>query len=103
MVPQLERRPPARRHAPSGLRRCLQLSAGAAAVGILVAAYPRPAWAYLDPGTGSMLIQAAVATIAGALLTLKLYWHRLSLRFARSKDDPDAGLTAEAVQKDADA
>ena len=35
------------------------------------------AFAYLDPGTGSMIIQMAIAGILGALFTIKLYWYKL--------------------------
>jgi len=36
-----------------------------------------PAFAYLDPGTGSALIQGLIASIAALGLTLKVYWHRV--------------------------
>lgn len=36
-----------------------------------------PAWAYLDPGTGSMMLQVLLGGIAGAMVVGKLYWHRL--------------------------
>lgn len=39
---------------------------------------PTPAWAYLDPGTGSMLVQGIVAAIAGGLIAIKMYWAKLS-------------------------
>jgi len=35
------------------------------------------AWAYLDPGTGSMILQLLLGGIAGVAMILKLYWHRL--------------------------
>ena len=35
-----------------------------------------PAWAYLDPGTGSMMLQLLLGGIAGAMVVGKLYWHR---------------------------
>ena len=41
---------------------------------LLVAA---PAHAYIDPGTGSMILQGVLASIAGALLALRLYWSRV--------------------------
>ena len=41
----------------------------------------RPAYAYLDPGTGSMLLQIILGGAAGVLLVLKLYWHRLKRYF----------------------
>jgi hypothetical protein len=36
-----------------------------------------PAYAYLDPGTGSIVIQAVVAGAVGALALVRLYWSRL--------------------------
>ena len=36
-----------------------------------------PAYAYLDPGTGSMLVQLLLGGFAGVLVVGKLYWHRL--------------------------
>ena len=40
-----------------------------------------PAYAYLDPGTGSMLIQLLLGGFAGVLVVGKLYWHRLKVLF----------------------
>ncbi len=34
----------------------------------------QPAYAYLDPGTGSYLFQMALAGLFGALFALKIYW-----------------------------
>jgi hypothetical protein len=36
-----------------------------------------PARAYLDPGTGSIMLQALLGGIAGAVVVGRLYWHRL--------------------------
>ncbi len=36
-----------------------------------------PAYAYLDPGTGSMLIQAVIAIIAATSLFLSMFWKRV--------------------------
>lgn len=36
-----------------------------------------PAFAYLDPGTGSMLIQGIIGAIAALGVTLKLYWYKI--------------------------
>ncbi|MDH3336677.1 MAG: hypothetical protein OER22_05735 [Gammaproteobacteria bacterium] len=35
-----------------------------------------PAYAYLDPGTGSIILQSILASIAVAIGMLRLYWHR---------------------------
>ncbi len=42
------------------------------------------AYAYIDPGTGSALIQGVIAAVAAVGVTLKLYWHRI-MDFVRRK------------------
>lgn len=42
-----------------------------------LAMLPLSAHAYLDPGTGSLLIQGLLAAVAGAITVSKLYWHRI--------------------------
>lgn len=42
-----------------------------------------PAYAYLDPGTGSMLVQMLLGGVAGALVVGKLYWHQVKAFFGR--------------------
>ena len=41
------------------------------------------AHAYLDPGTGSMLIQGLLATIAAASVFIGIFWRRLRSFFGR--------------------
>ena len=43
----------------------------------LGATFPAPAWAYLDPGTGSYIIQMVVAGILGGLFAMKVFWVRI--------------------------
>lgn len=38
-----------------------------------------PANAYLDPGTGSMIIQVLIATFAGVIYAIKLQWNNLKV------------------------
>lgn len=38
-----------------------------------------PAYAYLDPGTGSMIIQMAIAGVLSALFAVKMYWYRIRI------------------------
>lgn len=50
-----------------------------------------PAHAYLDPGTGSMLISAIIGVAAAVGLALKLFWYRLvGLLRGRKGGRPDA-------------
>lgn len=44
---------------------------------LLVLALAGDALAYLDPGTGSYLLQMIFAAVVGALFTIKMYWHKL--------------------------
>jgi len=46
------------------------------------------AFAYLDPGTGSMLIQGLIAAIAMAGVTARLYWHRILVMLGIRQEDP---------------
>lgn len=57
--------------------------------GIVVAAaataalsFSGPALAYLDPGTGSILLQGLLASIAAALGVIGLYWDKTKTFFA---------------------
>lgn len=42
-----------------------------------------PAYAYLDPGTGSMIIQMAIAGVLSAVFTMKMYWYRIKATINR--------------------
>jgi hypothetical protein len=43
------------------------------------------AYAYLDPGTGSIIVQGIIGAIAGGLVVGKLYWYKLKNLLSRSK------------------
>ena len=47
----------------------------AGAVGVL--SYSAPSYAYIDVGTGSIILQSIIAGIAVAMGVLRLYWQRL--------------------------
>jgi len=49
------------------------------------------AFAYLDPGTGSMLLQVILGGVAAVGVAIKLYWHkiRVAMGFGRKADDRD--------------
>jgi hypothetical protein len=54
-----------------------------------------PAFAYIDPGTGSALIQGLIAGIAAVSIAAKLYWHRIVKFFSRKEklDEPSESGT----------
>ena len=39
--------------------------------------WPANAHAYIDPGTGSFVIQGIIAAVVGAGFAIKVYWHRI--------------------------
>jgi hypothetical protein len=47
---------------------------------IITFLYAAPAHAYLDPGTGSAILQGILGAIAAIAVVTKLYWYRI-LRF----------------------
>jgi hypothetical protein len=58
---------------------------------ILLSLLATNAAAYLDPGTGSMLLQVVLGGIAAVGVALKLYWHRLraALGFKKKEASED--------------
>lgn len=45
------------------------------------------ALAYLDPGTGSMLLQVILGGVAAVGVAIKLYWHKLRAAFGMAKKE----------------
>jgi hypothetical protein len=45
------------------------------------------AYAYLDPGTGSMLIQGLLAAIAAASVSIGIFWRRLRSFFGHKNSE----------------
>ena len=44
-----------------------------------------PAFAYLDPGTGSMLLQVILGGIAAVGVALKLFWYKIRIAIGLKK------------------
>ena len=61
-------------------RKVLDLTMTAATLAIL---YPHQAQAYLDPGTGSYIVQMIIAGLLGAAFALKIFWLRIKDYFLR--------------------
>jgi hypothetical protein len=64
-----------------GVARQLALG-GAVALAVLVV-FSAPAYAYIDPGTGSYLLQLLVAGALGASVALRIYWNQLKKGWGR--------------------
>jgi len=56
-------------------------------VTILFLLYMTDTEAYLDPGTGSMLLQVILGGVAAVGVAVKLYWHKLRVAFGMGKKD----------------
>ncbi len=54
-----------------------------------------PAHAYIDPATGSMLLQGIIAGVAGAAVAIKFYWQKLKSVFQARKSDDQSLLTTD--------
>ncbi len=46
---------------------------------LILLVFSQPAYAYLDPGSGSYLIQIAIASFFGSLYFIKVFWGRIKL------------------------
>lgn len=53
---------------------------------VCLALLPINAFAYLDPGTGSAMLQGILGALAAIAMVLKLYWHRLLRMLGLRKD-----------------
>ena len=60
------------------LKSIIKLALG---ISVLVLIFPFNTYAYLDPGSGSFLIQIVVATLAGAGYFAKANWDKIKQRF----------------------
>ena len=58
---------------------------------LLYFAFPPPAYAYLDPGTGSYVFQLLIAGLAGSLFLVKLYWKRIVAFFTKKEVSENRG------------
>lgn len=59
---------------------------------VILLVTPTIAEAYIDPGTGSLIIQAVIAFIAGTLFFARFLWERVTYFFRRGfykKKEPE--------------
>ncbi len=48
---------------------------------LILLAFARPAMAYIDPGSGSMILQVILAGLLGGLFAIKVFWQRVKAFF----------------------
>jgi hypothetical protein len=60
-----------------------------------------PSHAYLDPGTGSIILQSILAGIAVAMGILRFYWYRLKAFFSGTTLESEAADSKDSeIQND---
>ncbi len=52
--------------------------------------FSRDALAYLDPGSGSYIIQILIGTLLGGFFAIKIYWRKLKSYFSKDRNDEEA-------------
>ena len=53
---------------------------------LLLGSFSMPAHAYLDPGTGSMILQILLGGVAGIAVAGRFYWHKFLAFFGMDRD-----------------
>lgn len=46
-------------------------------------------WVYLDPGSGSFILQILLAALLGGAYAVKVYWKKIKRLFTRSSSQED--------------
>ncbi len=59
---------------------------------------PLSASAYLDPGSGSFVVQVVVASFLGIAFTVKTFWHSITFKISQlfAKKKPDESDSAQS-------
>ena len=81
-------------HARDRKRRARRAGAALAVAALLL--LPRPALAYLDPGSGSFIYQILIASLLGASVAVKMYWRKIKSFIARHSAREKNGPKADA-------
>ena len=74
-----------------------------ALLALTVAGIPSDAHAYIDPGTGSMILQAVLGGVAGGILVIRLYWRKVRDLIVGRKALPAADTNAAPQAQSSDA
>jgi len=66
----------------------------------LLTPYLRPSL-YLDPGSGSFLIQLLLAALLGGAFAIKIYWRKIKALFTGKKEEIPTPTVSEATNQEA--
>jgi Na+/proline symporter len=72
----------------------------AAWLAVNLVGFSAAAHAYLDPGTGSILVQSLLAGIAGAAAVVSLYWQRVKAFFVNLRKSSRDAHSATSTDND---
>ncbi len=53
--------------------------------------YPQRAFAYLDPGTGSLILQMLIAALVAVSFSIKIFWKKIIAFFSSSHAKEQSG------------
>jgi hypothetical protein len=67
----------------------------AATVAIVWAFSSAPAYAYIDPGTGSMILQGLIGAVAGGLFLMRTWWTRIVAMVSGARKSADAAAPTD--------
>ena len=59
-------------------------------ISVALVIFAPDAYAYLDPGTGSLVVQSLIAAAAAVGYAVRLHWTRIRMWFKRSEHDDRA-------------
>jgi uncharacterized membrane protein len=65
----------------------------------IVMVFSKPAYAYLDPGTGSILLQGLIAAVAGVLATGGIYWNKIKNFFSGNKEKHEQQTNEDKIDE----
>jgi len=77
-----------------------RINATSIAAIIGLAGFAQPAFAYLDPSTGSMIISAILGVLATIGLALKTYWYKFKSLFRARPSEPPAEIRPDGSAAD---
>ena len=62
-------------------------------IAMITMVFPSEIYAYLDPGSGSYILQILMGTLLGASYLVKVYWDKIKSFFSgkRANETPDSG------------
>jgi dolichol kinase len=61
--------------------------------------FPLALSAYIDPGTGSYILQVLIAAFVAVSFTTKVFWKRIKKFFSRKKEEKPEPLQESADEK----